>query len=135
MSCHFLKSFEIFPAEPRESPKELTEARMSLNDTRFNSNWVFFPPIYLKIDIQFQKFWKLAKFGPTKGIIFNSENCKLTWMWKCQLVNIWDEQRKLFFQHSILWSMAIFRKKIFVPRPPRPTGHRCKVCKVGSRFW
>ena len=29
--------------------------------------------------IQFQKFLKIPKFGPTKGVIFNSENCKLSW--------------------------------------------------------
>ena len=31
--------------------------------------------------------------------------------------------------------LPTLKKKFRVPRPPRPTGHRCKVGKVGSRFW
>ena len=33
----------------------------------------------LKIDIQYQKFLKIPKFGLTEGVIFNSENGKLSW--------------------------------------------------------
>ena len=33
----------------------------------------------LKIDIQYQKFLKILKFGLTEGVIFNSENGKLSW--------------------------------------------------------
>ena len=32
----------LIPAELREASKEPTEARLSLNDVRFNSNWSFF---------------------------------------------------------------------------------------------
>ena len=54
-----------------------------LNDVRFNSNWVFFThDDCLKVDIQYQKFLKIPKFGLTEGIIFNSESCKLSWSWK-----------------------------------------------------
>ena len=33
----------------------------------------------LKVDIQFQKSLKIPKFGLTEGVIFNSENGKLSW--------------------------------------------------------
>ena len=32
----------------------------------------------LKIDITYQKFLKIPRFGITEGVIFNSENCKLS---------------------------------------------------------
>ena len=35
-----------------------------------------------KVDIQFQKFLKIPKFGHTEGVIFNYENCKLSCSWK-----------------------------------------------------
>ena len=36
----------------------------------------------LKIDIQYQKFLKNPKFGLAEGVIFNYENCKLSWSQK-----------------------------------------------------
>ena len=44
----------------------------------------FFTNDDLKVDIQFQKFLKIPKFGLTEGVIFNSENCKLRWAEKSQ---------------------------------------------------
>ena len=63
----------MFPAEGAGRGKAL------LNDVRFNSNCVFFTSYdCLKIVIQFQKFLKIPKFGLTEGVIFNSENGKLS---------------------------------------------------------
>ena len=60
-----------------------TEVRLSLNDVKFNSNLIFSSNNdYLKVDIQFQKFLKIPKFGLTEGIIFNSENCNLSLLQK-----------------------------------------------------
>ena len=56
------------------------QGQAHLNDVRFNSNWVFFTNNdCLKVDIQYQKSLKIPKFGLTEGVIFNSENCKLSW--------------------------------------------------------
>ena len=56
-----------------------SRAEAHLNDVRFNSNWVFFThDDCLKIDIQYQKILKIPKFGLTEGVIFNSENGKLS---------------------------------------------------------
>ena len=61
-----------------------------LNDVRFNSNWVFFTNNdCLKVDIQFQKFLKSPNFGLTEGVIFNSENCKLSLLLKWQYRHNW----------------------------------------------
>ena len=76
-------------------------AEAHLNDVRFNSNWVFFTnDDCLKVDIQFQKFLKIPKFGLTEGIIFNSENCKLSLMRKCcnwQISEMCGENSNKFF--------------------------------------
>ena len=41
--------------------------------------WRFFTnDDFLKVIIQFQKFLKIPKFCLTEGVIFNSENCKLS---------------------------------------------------------
>ena len=59
------------------------QGKAHLNDVRFNSNWVYFTNNdCLKIDMQYQKFLKIPKFGLTEGVIFNSENCKLSWFQK-----------------------------------------------------
>ena len=42
----------------------------------------------LKVDIQFQKFLKISEFSLAKGVIFNSENCKLSWSRKWQFRQI-----------------------------------------------
>ena len=92
----------------------------------------------MKVDIQFQKFLKIPKFGLTEGVIFNSENGKLSWAEKGQYRQISEmsgENSKIFFSIASCGLLPTLKKKIWVPRPPRPTGHRCKVGKVGSRFW
>ena len=105
----------------------------------FNSNWVFFTNNdCLKVDIQFQEFLKIPKFGLTEGIIFNSENYKLScsqkwWYW--QISEMGGENSKIFFSIAscCVWPSL---KNILVPRPLSSTGgHRCKVGEVGSRFW
>ena len=91
-----------------------------------------------KVDIQFRKFLKIPKFGLTEGVIFNSENCKLSWFQKCQYRQISEmggENSKIFFCIASCGLLPTLKKKFRVLRPPRPTGHRCKVGKVGSRFW
>jgi len=123
----------------RGRPDRADRGKAHLNDVRFNSNWVFFThDDCLKIDIQYQKFLKIPKFGLTEGVIFNSENCKLSLSRKCwyrQISEMGGEKSKIFFSIASCGLLPTLKKKIWVPRPPRPTGHRCKVGKVGSRFW
>ena len=70
----------LFPSQPKRWPIDYHKARMSLNDVRFNSNWVFFSNNNcLQVDIQFQKFMITSKFGLAEGVIFNFENGKLSW--------------------------------------------------------
>ena len=93
-----------------------------LDDIRFNSNWVFFTnEDCLKIDIQYQKILKIPKFSLTEGVIFNSENCKLSWAEKSQYRQISERDERSKFQkkflHSFLWCIAIFEKKFQGPAP------------------
>merc|ERR1712001_575312 len=110
-----------------------------MGDVRFNSNCVFFTNNdCLKIDIQYQKILKIPKFGLTEGVIFNSENGKLSCWQKRQYTQISEmggENSKIFFCIASCGLLPTLKKKFWVPRPPRPTGHRCKVGKVGSRYW
>ena len=116
-----------------------SQAEAHLDDIRFNSNWIFFTnDDCLKVNIQFQMFLKIPKFGLTEGVIFNSENGKLSWAekwWYRQISEMGGENSKNFFCIASCGLLPTLKKKFRVPRPPRPTGHRCKVGKVGSRFW
>ena len=98
----------------------------------------FFTNDDLKVDIQFQKFLKISKFGLAEGVIFNSENGKLSCSQKSQFRQISEmggENSKKNFCIASCGLLPTLKKKFWVPRPPRPTGHRCKVGKVGSIFW
>ena len=85
----------IFPAEPREtrSPKGADRSEAHLNDVRFKLSF-FINDDCLKVDIQFQKFLNIPKFGLTEGVIFNSENCKLSWWQKRQCRQISEMGRE-----------------------------------------
>ena len=54
----------------------------------------------LKVDIQYQKSLKIPKFGLTEGVIFNSENSKLScwqkWQYR-QISEMVGENSKKFF--------------------------------------
>ena len=132
--------FLVYFSQPsRGRPVRADRGEAHLNDVRFNSNWVFFThDDCLKIDIQYWKSLKIPKFGLTEGVIFNSENGKLSWAEKGQYRQISEmsgENSKIFFSIASCGLLPTLKKKFRVPRPPRPTGHRCKVGKVGSRFW
>ena len=59
--------------------QQLIPAEAHLNDVIFNSIQIFFTNNdCLKVDIQYQKFLKIPKFGLAEGVIFNSENGKLS---------------------------------------------------------
>ena len=128
-----------FPSRAKGGPAGANQGKAHLNDIRFNSNWVFFThDNCLKIDIQYQKSLKIPKFGLTEGIIFNSENCKLSWWQKWgnrQISEMSGENSKKIFCIASCGLLPSLKKIFWVQRPPRPTGHRCKVGKVGSRFW
>ena len=79
----------MFSQPSRGRPDRADRGKAHLNDVRFNSNWVFFThDDCLKIDIQYQKSLKIPKFGLTEGVIFNSENGKLSWAQKSQFRQI-----------------------------------------------
>ena len=77
-----------------------SRGKAHLNDVRFNSNSVFFTNNdCLKVDIQYQKFLNIPKFGLTEGVIFNYENGKLSCSQKSQFRQISEmggENSKIF---------------------------------------
>ena len=83
------KSVIDYPSRAEGGSGGADRGKACLNDIRFNSNWVFSTnEDCLKVDIQFKKFLKNLKFGLTEGIIFNSENCKLSCSQKWQFWQI-----------------------------------------------
>ena len=91
---------ESFSQPSRGRPVRADRGEAHLNDVRFNSNWVFFThDDCLKIDIQYWKSLKIPKFGLTEGVIFNSENGKLScsekW-WYRQISEMGRENSKKF---------------------------------------
>ena len=127
------------PSRAEGGPEGADRGKAHLNDVRFNSNWVFFTNNdCLKIDIQYQKFLKIPKFSLTEGVTFNSENCKLScgqiWIFR-QISEMGGENSKKIHCIASCGVLPSLKKNFWVPRPPRPTGHRCKVGKVGFRFW
>ena len=120
----------FFPAQLREAPKGPTKAGLSLNDVRFNLNWVFFiNDDCLKVDIQFRKFLKIPKFGLTEAVIFNSENCKLSWFQKWQYRQISEmsgENSKIFFSIASCGLLPTLKKKFGSRAPPGPLGTGAK---------
>ena len=61
---HFFSSLLVFPSWAEGGPAGSDRGKAHLNDFRFNSNWVFFTNNdCLKVDIQFQKFLNIPKFG------------------------------------------------------------------------
>ena len=135
----FIQLRLLFPSQAERGPEGADRGKAHLNGVRFNSNWVFFTNNdCLKVGIQFQKFLKIPKFGLTEGVIFNSENGKLSCWQKWgnrQISEMSGENSKKIFCIASCGLLPTLKKKIWVPHPPRPTGHRCKVGKVGSRFW
>ena len=67
------------PSRAKGGPEGANLGKAHSNDIKFNLNWVLFTnDDCLKVDIQFQKSLKIPKFGLTEGVIFNSENGKLS---------------------------------------------------------
>ena len=99
--CTNLFSKECLSQPSQRRPVRADRGKAHLNDVRFNSNWVFFThDDCLKIDIQYWKSLKIPKFGLTEGVIFNSENCKLSLSQKLQYRQISEmdgENSKIFF--------------------------------------
>jgi len=114
----------------RGRPDRADRGKAHLNDVRFNSNWVFFThDDCLKIDIQYQKFLKIPKFGLTEGVIFNSENCKLSLSQKWgnrQISEMGGENSKIFFCIASCGLLPTLKKKFGSRAPPGPLGTGAK---------
>ena len=84
----------------------------------------------LKVNIQFQKFLKIHKFGLTEGIIFNSENCKLSlFCSKCQYRQISEmggENSKKIFCIASCGLLPTLKKKFGSCASPGPLGTGAK---------
>ena len=118
------------PSRVEEGPEGADRGEAHLNDVRFNSNWVFFTNNdCLKIDIQYQKFLKIPKFGLTEGVIFNSENGKLScsqkW-WYRQISEMGGENSKKFFCIASCGLLPTLKKKFGSRAPPGPLGTGAK---------
>ena len=105
----------MIPAEPKDAPKGLTEARLSLNDIIFNSNWVFFDQ------------WGLSE-------VF--ENSQILPYWS-RYIQFWKLQVEFVVQNAnigkylrwaeIIPKIAIFEKNFWVPSPPPSHSHWAQV--------